>query len=126
MILVTSPAEAHVLRLACIYAWLDELEFLCPEHLQAVLAVWDYCLASARCIFGDAIGDPTADVILREIRSSADGLSRTEISALFARNKSSNELSRALHVLQKYCLVARKHQEDGRPGRPTERWIAAS
>ena len=47
----TSRGEAHVLRLSAIYAALDCSAFIEPAHLQAALAVWDYCQASARLFF---------------------------------------------------------------------------
>lgn len=39
----TSRAEAQVLRLSAIYAVLDCSETIRVDHLQAALAVWDYC-----------------------------------------------------------------------------------
>ena len=36
---------------------LDGADKIRREHLDAALAVWDYCEASARYIFGDALGD---------------------------------------------------------------------
>ena len=32
--------------------------------MAAALALWAYCEASARFVFGEALGDPVADVIL--------------------------------------------------------------
>jgi hypothetical protein len=43
----TSRAEAQVLRLSAIYAALDSSSVVGVPHLQAALAVWDYCSASA-------------------------------------------------------------------------------
>src|SRR5262249_33876043 len=54
-------AEAHVLRLSTLYAVLDCSTVVRPEHLLAALAVWDFCEASARYVFGDSLGDPVAD-----------------------------------------------------------------
>jgi tetratricopeptide (TPR) repeat protein len=48
---VTSRAEAQVMRVACIYALLDRSEAVTRDHLNAALAVWQYCAASARYIF---------------------------------------------------------------------------
>jgi hypothetical protein len=62
---VTSRAEAQVMRIACLYALLDGLREVRREHLLAGLAVWKYCEASARYIFGDALGDPLADTVLQ-------------------------------------------------------------
>ena len=56
----TSRAEAQVLRLSAIYAALDRSAFIEPAHLQAALAIWDYCQASARLFFDAAPIDPTA------------------------------------------------------------------
>jgi hypothetical protein len=111
------------MRLACIYALLDCSQEVRREHLQAGLAVWDYCEASARYIFGDTLGDATADEILRELRAHPEGLARNDIREHFGRNKSSAEIGRALGVLHEYGLV-RVEREEGEQGRPTERWYA--
>src|SRR6185295_11508058 len=62
---VTGRAEAQVMRLACIYALLDSSHEIRAPHMVAALAVWQYCLESARYIFGDSLGDPLADEIRR-------------------------------------------------------------
>lgn len=48
---VTSRAEAQTMRLACLYALLDQSPLIRVEHLSAAFAVWDYCFASARYFF---------------------------------------------------------------------------
>ena len=55
---VIARAEAHAARLAMMFALLDLRREIGVPHLQAALAVWRYCEASARYIFGDAIGTP--------------------------------------------------------------------
>jgi len=55
---VIARAEAQVLRLSCIYALLDGSEIVCVQHLRAALAVWSYCEASCRYIFGRFDGGP--------------------------------------------------------------------
>ncbi|HEX2243241.1 MAG TPA: DUF3987 domain-containing protein, partial [Gammaproteobacteria bacterium] len=75
---VTSRAEVQVIRLALLYALLDQSSVIQPTHLKAGLAVWEYAEASARYIFGSAVGDPVADDILRALRANPNGLSRTE------------------------------------------------
>jgi DNA-binding transcriptional ArsR family regulator len=120
---VTSRAEAQTVRLACIYALLDSCDTVKADHLMAALAVWQYCEDSARFIFGDALGDATADEILRELRSHPEGMTRTDIREHFKRNKTSAEISRALGILQEYGL-ARFEREQGEQGRPSERWYA--
>jgi DNA-binding transcriptional ArsR family regulator len=119
---VTGRAEAQTVRLACLYALLDQSAAVEVQHLRAALAVWGYCEASAKFIFGDALGDPTADQILQALRRSADGMPRTTISELFGRNKSGSEIGRALGVLLEHGLVRSAREETG--GRPTEKWYA--
>lgn len=118
----TSRAEAQVLRLSMVYALLDCSAVIRREHLLAALSMWDYAEASARNIFGDALGDPVADEILGALRSRADGLTRTDIRDLFKRNKSQEQIGRALGILVQYGLVdSRTEQTDGRP---IQRWFA--
>jgi hypothetical protein len=119
---VTSRAEPQVIRLAMIYAVLDRSRFIRTCHLSAALAVWRYCDASARYIFGDAIGDPTADAILRELRQQSKGLTRNEIREFFGRNRSEAEISRALNLLLENSWVSCAPEQTG--GRPAERWSA--
>jgi len=111
-------AEAHVMRLACIYAVLDQSTLIRAEHLTAALALWEYCEESARYIFSDSLGDPVADQIMQAIRNSTDGLTRTEIRDLFSRNKSKPRIDSALNVLLTRNLIFSEKLESG--GRPTE------
>jgi len=69
--------EAHVVRLAAIYATLDTSEHICLPHLEAGLAVWRYSSDSARWIFGDSLGDPTADDIWTLAKDRPAGVTRT-------------------------------------------------
>lgn len=118
---VTSRAEAQVMRLATIYALLDSSPVIRKPHLLAALAVWDYAEASARFIFGDALGNPVADTLLRALRSSPEGLTRTEIRDLFGRNLPAQGVSSALRDLHALGLVRKIREDTG--GRPTERWV---
>jgi hypothetical protein len=113
--------EAQVVRLATIYALLDQSTLILPEHLQAALAFWDYAEASVRVIFGDALGDPVADLILSALKTAIKGLTRTEISNLFGRNKDAGRIAVALNLLQRHKLVRLEHIETG--GRKAERWF---
>jgi hypothetical protein len=113
---VTARRAPHVLRFALIYALLDGAEEIRAEHLRAALAVWRYCEDSARYIFGDSVGDPVADTILRELR--ADGrLTRSEISIRLGRNKPAAELERGINVLIEHGVI-RKGESGSSGGRP--------
>jgi hypothetical protein len=72
--------EAHVMRPALIYALLDRSPLIRRPHLLAALALWEYSERSIRFVWGDSLGDPIADELLRLLRCSAEGLTRTEIS----------------------------------------------
>jgi len=120
---IISRAEAQVMRLAMVYALLDGHEnHVARVHLLAALAVWDYCEATARYIFGDALGDPIADEILRALRNTPHGLTRTAIRDLFGRHRSGDQVGRALALLLERGLAAMVPEETG--GRPAERWSA--
>ena len=119
---VISRAEAQTMRLAMLYALLDGSSSIAASHLQAALAVWEYCEASARCIFGRALGDPVAGRILGALRSTPEGLRRTELSDLFGRNKNQASIDGALSLLATMGVAKCVREESG--GRPGERWFA--
>jgi hypothetical protein len=121
---VTSRAEAQTMRLACLYALLDSSKVIKEVHLRAALAVWEYAEKSARHIFGDSLGDPIVDELLKALRNNAPGLTRTEIRDVFGRNRRADEIERALAVLLENGLVQRQVEETGVRGRPSERWTA--
>lgn len=122
---VTSRSEAQVMRLAVIYAVLDQAAEIRVEHLRAALTVWDYCEASARYVFGDVLGDETADPILMALRAAGpDGLTRTQIRDLFKRHKSASDIERALTILASLGLADRVVTPT--EGRSAQTWIASS
>jgi hypothetical protein len=53
---VLGRAEAQVIRIALIYALLDNIEQIDLPHLRAALAVWAFCEDSATQIWGDMLG----------------------------------------------------------------------
>jgi hypothetical protein len=110
------------MRLACLYALADRSSLISIGHLRAALTVWNFCSDSARCLFGDRVGHPVADVILAALRKAwPESMTRTEISDLFKRNRQASEISEALELLERYRLAEceRDPQENGRP---VERW----
>jgi hypothetical protein len=121
---VIARAEPQVLRLAMLYSLLDCSDSIRREHLEAARGVWRYCEDSARHIFGDALGNPVADEILRALRANANGLTRTEINDLFGRHRSKNHIASALTMLLQHCLANSTNESTA--GRPAERWRAAS
>jgi hypothetical protein len=118
---VVSRAEAQVTRLSTLYALLDKSGVIRRVHLEAALAVWAYAEASAKFIFGNAMGDPVADAIHKALRDAPAGLTRNEIRELFGRNQSSDRIARALGSLQESGLA--RFEREATEGRPAERWI---
>jgi hypothetical protein len=115
-------AEAHVMRLAMLYALADRSEVIAGAHLLAALACWVYVEASVRHVFGDSLGDAVADELLQLLRATPGGLTRTEIRDFFGRNQSAERIARALGLLLKHKLAWREQEKTN--GRPTERWRA--
>jgi hypothetical protein len=120
---LTARAEAQVVRLAMTYALLDGAALIEPAHLLAAIAVWTYCAASVRYIFGDKVGNPVADTILVALKNAyPHGLTRTEIRDLFARNASPGAVATALQELATIGL-ATVPRPGTNGGRPAEVWM---
>lgn len=59
---------------------MDERPIVGAEHLRASVEMWRYVEESARCVFGDRLGDHFADRCLSALhKAGADGLTRTEL-----------------------------------------------
>jgi hypothetical protein len=122
---VTDRGAAHVLRLALLYAILDQSLDISADHLRAALALWKFCEASARYIFGDRLGDAIADSILEALRATPDGMTRTELYDHFGHNVSSAKIGAALVALKTAGLAYMEQKAaTGEKGRPPERWKA--
>jgi hypothetical protein len=116
---VLSRSEAQVMRIACLYALLDQSTQIREEHLFAALAFWRRAEASVHYIFGSATGDQHADAILRAMRVKGR-VTRTEINNLFHRNIPKERIDAALAVLEHLGLAERSEEET--EGRPVSFW----
>jgi hypothetical protein len=121
---VVARAEAQTIRLAQLYALFDRKHAIDVVHLEAAIAVWTYCEASAIRIFGDSLGDPVADEILRALRRTKNGMSRTEIRDLFARHGKVDQIAAALATLLAFGKA--RFEERRTSGRPVETWFAVT
>jgi hypothetical protein len=119
---VVARAEAQVIRLALIYALLDQSNNIDVAHLAAAMTVWAYAEESAVRIFGDSLGDPVADEILVALRRSSSGMTRSDIHALFGRHQPAEQVSAALILLFKARRAKFETKHTG--GRPVETWSA--
>ena len=103
---ILARGAAQVLRLSLIYALLDETEAKRTDtairvpHLLAALAVWDYCRTSTYQIFGDAVGDPIADRLLRLIKTGPQ-TETTLYEAIGKHEGDRNRKGQALDLLQR-------------------------
>src|SRR5262249_6187426 len=124
---VLGRAEAQVIRIALIYALLDNTEQIDLPHLGAALAVWAFCEDSATQIWGDMIGDDVADTILATLKTAGiTGLGRTEISNLFSHHGPSSRITMAFEGLQRAGKVERLIGAGGGHGEQRWRYKAAS
>ena len=114
----TGRAEAQVLRLSALYAALDCSPIIQLPHLQAALALWDYCSASAASLFGTCVGDSIADRIREALQASPDGLTRKQIRNLFHGHVSSALIDQALAKLSSLELVTSRYASRRGPGPP--------
>jgi len=101
---ILARAEAHVLRLAMIYALLDCRTEISVQHLKAAMAVWDYAAQSAKRIFGNTTGDRIADKIHSFVLQNGAS-SRTDIHEALNRNVSGADIDQSLLVLVANGLV---------------------
>ena len=95
---VTARGEAQVIRIALIYAIMDKSDLIDLPHVEAGLAVWDYCERSARAHLRRDARRHAADTILTGLKQVyPDGLTRTEIYRdLFGSNARASTIAAAL------------------------------
>jgi hypothetical protein len=73
--------------------------------LKAARALWQYCEASVRYIFGERTGAPVADRILLALEEQGE-LALAAISDLFDRHMEQARLRQALELLKRARLIA--------------------
>jgi Protein of unknown function (DUF3987) len=113
---------AQVLRLSVVYAVLDCADAIDVPHLQAAVAVWEYCQASTKLIFGDRLGHPMLDAIVDALKGRGQQTT-TDLHNLFGRHKTAEEMEKALTLLSTPPLNRiRKAGFRTGTGRPAEIW----
>jgi hypothetical protein len=121
---ICARAEAHVIRLALLYALTDGQPAINTEHLQAALALWDYAARSASWTLKDATGDPLAEQIHTALRQAEPGgLTRSQINNTLQHNRPAEQIQRALDALTLAGRATRAQIPTA--GRPAELWTAA-
>jgi hypothetical protein len=129
---VIARADAQTLRLSMLYALLDGSEVIEAVHLRAALAVWRYCEASARMVFGHGASNATTiqgealkaeetlPVRLLNAVSTQPGINRRGLYESLGGRVKSEELDMALAYLHGEGLAHPVESRTG--GRPGECW----
>jgi hypothetical protein len=109
-------ARAQVLRLSCLYALLDHSSQVRRPHLEAALALWQYCEDSARYIFADGMTlSGGAQKLYDAVREAGGaGLSRTAQLQTFKGNLTARELDAITDELIKAHLVIEVRNDGSR------------
>ena len=116
---LVARAEAHVVRLALIYALIDGSVAIDTEHLHAALALWDYAARSVAAVFGAASGNPLAEQIHAALVATG-GMTRTDLRDHFSRNRTQADIDDALGALRR---TGRAHPvRVTTAGRPAQLW----
>ncbi len=122
---ILSRAEAQIMRLACVYALLDSSATVRSVHLEAAKALWDYCEASARYIFGGQALSRKAQKLFDKLNDAgAGGLAKTEIYAKFGNRIKQAELDALLSELESTGYAGKETVSTS--GHAEERWYAVT
>ena len=113
---ITARAPTQVIRLATIYAIAAQCPDIRTEHLEAGLAVWRFCEASVRGVFGGITGDRDVDRMLRALSSAPNRtMSTTDVYSLFNRNLTARQIGAILDRLPPDLVVVHRESTGGRP-----------
>ncbi|MAV90351.1 MAG: hypothetical protein CL676_02955 [Bdellovibrionaceae bacterium] len=121
---LSARSAPMVIRVAMIYALLDQSKKIEESHLNAALAVWIYVEESIEYLFDAGTGNKDADKILRALRLNENGLTQTEVSRkVFKGNKKSELIDKAFELLLELRLVNAIPERIPGNIRGTTRWI---
>ena len=113
---MTGRSEAQVLRLAMVYTLLDEKPNIEAVHLDAALALWDYCGKSAKYLFGH--DDPIADAAAKVMKHFTDipnaEISRTELGTLLGSRDKKLKDKVVQRLLASNLIDSIEHKTPGR------------
>lgn len=116
--IITSRAEAQVIRLALTYAILDASAVITTAHLTAAIAAWDYCDASAAYLFGTVDPNPLERRIVEALMRGPH--TTTELHTALGNHTQAEALRSALENLESRGGLERTTLATG--GRPCVTW----
>lgn len=108
---ILSRGEAQVMRLAFLLALLDQAPAIQCRHLEAAMAFWRYCVASATYIFSSHLMSPRAHRIREALRNGP--LTMSDIHKLLGNNATRREIEEALGELAGSVELARNPGKGG-------------
>lgn len=126
-------AAPQVLRLSLLYALLDESARVDAVHIEAALAVWQYCQASVRHVFesGDvggvgnpALGDLLCERVLRWIQKAPEGQTERHLYRRFGGRVPVEQIRRAAASLAESRLATTQVRVASN-GRDVTWWLPA-
>jgi len=120
---ITARAEAHIIRLALIYALTDGHRQISQQHLTAALALHDYAARSAAWALTGATGQPLAEQIHAALVRHPGGLTRSQLSQTLNHNQPAGEIDTALQALHATGRVTTTQIPTR--GRPAQLWAAS-
>jgi Bifunctional DNA primase/polymerase, N-terminal/Protein of unknown function (DUF3987)/Primase C terminal 1 (PriCT-1) len=133
--MTTSRGHAQSLRLSVLFDLLDVSDTITSEHLRAAVAVWKFCEASARRIFGGQqergqvmVGQSQATVPLAlhlrllDAIAKSPGVSRRGLHEATGNRVKGEDMEAALAILEAQRLAHRVLCQTNGGGRPAECW----
>ncbi|MBB3038985.1 DUF3987 domain-containing protein [Hoyosella altamirensis] len=121
----TERAAPYCLRIAALYAALEGGSQILEPHLTAAAALVRFSIESAKYVLAGMAVDPRLDRINRALADAGhEGLSRSDISALFSRHLKADVLDELLNDLVEAGTVEMFRLSTGR-GRPSA-WYRAT
>jgi len=121
---VIARGPAYTMRLALAYALADGARSIEPRHLLSGLALWHYAAETAKLVFPEGQRNDDLHRLAAFLADVPAGRTRTEISALFGRNRDADAIDAMLRELDRHGhLVVTREQPRNGPGRPTQRFF---
>lgn len=120
---ITARAAQQVIRLSLITAVINGRHSITTEDQDAAWEYWRYCDDSCKYIWGDTT-DETSATILTGLRGKTEGLTRSDIYAVFSGHRSKQDIDGALAWLAARGLAHSRTMATGERGRPAERWYS--
>lgn len=114
--IMVARAPRHVLRIALVHALVEASPRVERRHVDAALALWRYCRASAALVCEGVAGpsrDLSAELLAGITAAGTRGLSLTEQIDLFGRNVAASRLRSAREALEERGQVVSKKERRG-------------